>query len=148
MLQNHSTSVYILGIVHVCLGICLLAASTNKTKKSLLSQNKLPLDMSKKLYEPPSSFFSMQSSVRPASLALPLFGATRKKLPTQLNPLITPSRAATEYFLHARLQQPHHRHTIAATGFYCSKSRQDQRLTGVTSLGGPTNLCCAFFSRT
>ena len=91
-------SVYILGIVHVCLGICLLAASTNKTKKSLLSQNKLPLDMSKKLYVPPSSFFSMQSSVLLASLALPLFGATRKKLPTQLNPLITPSRAAAESF--------------------------------------------------
>ena len=127
-------SVYILGIVHVCLGICLLAASTNKTKKSLLSQNKLPLDMSKKLYEPPSSFFSMQSSVLLALLALPLFGATRKKLPTQLNPLITPSRAATEDFLHARLPQgwPHHGLTIAATTFYFSKSRQDQCLTGVT----------------
>ena len=89
MLQNHSSSVYILGIVHVCLGICLLAASTNKTKKSLLSQNKLPLNMSKKLYLPHPP--SVQSSVLPASLALPLFGATRKKLPTQLNPLITPS---------------------------------------------------------
>ena len=73
MLQNHSTSVYILGIVHVCLGICLLAASTNKTKKSLLSQNKLPLDMSKKLYEPPSSFFSMQSSVLLAGACLACF---------------------------------------------------------------------------
>jgi hypothetical protein len=66
--------------------------------------------MSKKLYVPPSSFFSMQSSVLLASLALPLFGATRKKLPTQLNPLITPSRAATEIFLQARLPQ---RQTIA-----------------------------------
>ena len=114
MLQNHSTSVYILGIVHVCLGICLLAASTNKTKKSLLSQNKLPLDMSKKLYLPHPP--SVQSSVLPASLALPLFGATRKKLPTQLNPLITPSRAAKEDLLQARLPQwqPHHRCTIAA----------------------------------
>ena len=143
-------SVYILGIVHVCLGICLLAASTNKTKKSLLSQNKLPLDMSKKLYEPPSSFFSMQSSVLLASLALPLFGATRKKLPTQLNPLITLSRAATEYFLHASLPQgwPYHWLTVAATAFYFSKSRQDQGLTGVTYWGSPTILCCAFFSRT
>ena len=96
-------SVYTLGIVHVCLGICLLAACTNKTKKSLLSQNKLPLDMSKKLYLPHPS--SVQSSVLPASLALPLFGATRKKLPTQLNPLITPSRSATKDFLHARLPQ-------------------------------------------
>ena len=152
MLQNHSTcSVYILGIVHVCLGICLLAASTNKTKKSLLSQNKLPLeDMSKKLYVPPSSFFSMQSSVLLASLALPLFGATRKKLPTQLNPLITPSRSATEDFLHARLLQwrLHQGCTIAATAFYFSKFRQDQGLTSVTSWGGPTILCCAFFSRT
>ena len=61
MLQNHSSSVYILGIVHVCLGICLLAASTNKTKKSLLSQNKLPLNMSKKLYLPhPSSACRVQ----------------------------------------------------------------------------------------
>ena len=144
MLQNHSTSVYILGIVHVCLGICLLAASTNKTKKSLLSQNKLPLDMSKKLYLPHPP--SVQSSVLPASLALPLFGATRKKLPTQLNPLITPSRAATEDFLQARLLQWH---TIAAVArLYFSKSRQDQGFTSVISWGGPTILCCAFFSRT
>ena len=147
MLQNHSTSVYILGIVHVCLGICLLAASTNKTKKSLLSQNKLPLDMSKKLYEPPSSFFSMQSSVLPASLALPLFGATRKKLPTQLNPLITPSRAATEDFLHERLPQGRSHHCCCHHILFL-KSRQDQRLTGVTSWGSPTILCRAFFSRT
>ena len=138
---------YILGIVHVCLGICLLAASTNKTKKSLLSQNKLPLDMSKKLYEPPSSFFSMQSSVLPASLALPLFGATRKKLPTQLNPLITPSRAATEDFFHARLPQGRSHHCCCHHILFL-KSRQDQRLTGVTSWCSPTILCRAFFSRT
>ena len=145
MLQNHSTSVYILGIVHVCLGICLLAASTNKTKKSLLSQNKLPLDMSKKLYLPHPP--SVQSSVLPASLALPLFGATRKKLPTQLNPLITPSRAAMEDFLQAKTATVCH--TIAAVArLSFSKFRQDQGLTGVTSWGGPTILCCAFFSRT
>ena len=142
-------SVYTLGIVHVCLGICLLAACTNKTKKSLLSQNKLPLDMSKKLYLPHPS--SVQSSVLPASLALPLFGATRKKLPTQLNPLITPSRAAMEDFLQASLPQwqlYHLRTVTATTTFFYTKSRQDLGLTSVASWGSPTILCCAFFSRT
>ena len=128
----------------------LLASSKYKQDKKVSFVAKQTSARHVKEALPPSSFFSMQSSVLPASLALPLFGATRKKLPTQLNPLITPSRAAKEYFVHARLQQgrPHHGRTIAATGFYFSKSRQDQALTGVTSLGGPTILCCAFFSRT
>ena len=54
-------SVYTLGIVHVCLGICLLAVSTNKTKKvSFVAKQTSARHVKEAL--PPSSFFSAEFS--------------------------------------------------------------------------------------
>ena len=47
-------------------------------------------------------------------------------------------RAATVDFWQVRPQWwPHHWHAAAATIFYCTKSRQNQGLVGLTSCGGP-----------